>query len=376
MSPMTDLKHTPLTECHREAGGRLVDFSGYLMPVQYEGILEEVKRVRTQAGLFDLCHMGRVRIIGERREEAAQYLVHINVSQMKQGAIRYSFFAREDGTTMDDVLIYQDREGEEIFFCINASNRDRDITWMNEVAERYGCTVEDQSESLAMIAIQGSASVETVTPLVGTLPDGSDLSSMRYYSFMRGTLCDIPAMISRTGYTGEDGFELYFEAGEAPRIWAALLDSGASHGVAPIGLAARDTLRLEAGMALYGHELDDTTNPVEAGIVSKPTIHDHDFSGRAAIDAMAASGPPRHLVGFTTESRRVPRQGYPIFLSGSEEQVGVVCSGSPSPTLGTTIGTAYVTTGNHLPDTSLAMDIRGTLVNISLVPLPFYQRER
>ncbi len=370
----TELRHTPLTSLHAEAGARLVDFAGFSMPVQYEGIIDEVKRVRTKAGLFDLCHMGRCRIIGERREEAAQYLVHVNIEKMKQGAIRYAFFAREDGTTMDDVLVYRDIEGEEVFFCINAGNRDRDLAWMQEVCDRFDCTLEDKSDELAMIAIQGPASVATMEPLCSATPDGKTVGELKYYGFYNGTVCGVPAMISRTGYTGEDGYEIYFAAGEAPRIWNELLESGKSHGVTPIGLAARDTLRLEAGMALYGHELDDTTNPVEAGIVVK-LPHKKDFSGRGAIEAMLEAGPPRKLVGLTTASKRVPRQGYPLFSKNGDE-VGTICSGSPSPTVGTNIGTAYVKTGQHEPGTTLEMDVRGKRFDVEIVELPFYKRAR
>ncbi len=369
----TGLRRTPLTSLHEKAGGKLVDFSGFLMPVQYEGILDEVRRVRGAAGTFDLCHMGRCRILGARREEAAQFLVHVDVQKLKFGAIRYTFFARNDGTTMDDVLVYRDRD--EVFFCINAGNRARDLLWMDEVARRFGCTLHDQSDELAMIAIQGPRSVETMAPLCSAMPDGSPLSAVRYYAFYRGTVCDVPAMISRTGYTGEDGFEIYFEERRAPDLWNAILESGRRHGVTPIGLAARDTLRLEAGMALYGHELDDTTNPVEARIVTEALPHAHDFSGRAAIEAVLRDGPRRRLAGFTTESARVPRQGYALCLPGGR-QVGTVCSGSPSPTLNTNIGTAYVQTGHHEPGTVLEMDIRGQRHPVRLVPLPFYKRAR
>lgn len=368
MAAPTDLRLTPLTACHEAAGARLVDFAGFAMPVQYDGILEEAKRVRSQAGLFDLCHMGRVRLVGDRRMEAAQFLVHINVEKMKPGAIRYSFFARDDGTTMDDVLIY--RDVDEIFFCINAGNRARDIEWMQSVADRFGCTFEDQSEELAMIAIQGPRSVETMTPLCSGSP-----GELKYYNFYRGTVCDVPAMISRTGYTGEDGYEIYFEASEAALIWNAQLEAGQDFGVTPIGLAARDTLRLEAGMALYGHELDDTTNPVEAGIVFKPIKHTKDFSGRAAIEKMLADGPERTLVGFTTDSKRVPRQGYDL-VTVDHTPVGKVCSGSPSPTLGTNIGTAYVAIPHNNPTVELAMEIRGVRHPIKLQALPFYKRDR
>lgn len=369
MRTAADLRRTPLTDLHEAAGARLVDFSGFLMPVQYEGILDEVRRVRGKAGLFDLCHMGRCRITGERRMEAAQFLVHVNIQKMKQGAIRYSFFAREDGTTMDDVLVYRDED--EIFFCINAGNRERDLVWMREVVERYDCVLEDQSDSLAMIAIQGPASVAITAPLCS-----GDVEGLKYYYFYRGTVCDVPAMISRTGYTGEDGFEIYLDATKATDIWNALMESGRAAGVMPIGLAARDTLRLEAGMALYGHELDDTTNPVEAGIITKLLKHTHDFSGRAAIEAMVVAGPKRRLVGFTTNSKRVPRQGYALCLPDGGEQVGEVCSGSPSPTLGTNIGTAYVRTAHAVPDTELEMDISGKQHTVRLVGLPFYKRAR
>lgn len=366
---MSTLLSTPLTEAHRDADARLVDFAGYAMPVQYGPILEEVVRVREHGGLFDLCHMGRCRIVGERRLEAAQYLVHVNVHKLKLGSIRYSFFAREDGTTMDDVLVYRDED--EIFFCINAGNRARDLAWMDEVARRFECTLEDQSDALAMIAIQGPASVVTVDPLVDV-----DADAVKYYGFVRGTVCGLPAMISRTGYTGEDGYELYFAADGARRVWDALLESGEAHGIRPIGLGARDTLRLEAGMALYGHELDDTTNPVEAGIVTKPIKHPHDFSGRGAIEAMVAAGPPRRLSGLVTDGKRVPRQGYALYLPSTDEQVATVCSGSPSPTVGRHIGTAYYKTGHEVAGTTLEMDIRGVRQTVTVTELPFYKRPR
>jgi aminomethyltransferase len=362
------LRKTPLTSLHESAGARLVDFAGFLMPVQYEGILEEARRVRTKAGTFDLCHMGRCRITGARREEAAQFLVHVNIEKMKFGQIRYTFFCRADGTTMDDVLVYRDTD--EMFFCINAGNRARDIAWMKEVAAKFGCTFQDLSDELAMIAIQGPRSVETMAPLCS-----GDLSGLKYYWFYRGTVCGVPAMISRTGYTGEDGFEIYFAEKEAPAIWKAMLESGKPHGITPIGLAARDTLRLEAGMALYGHELDDTTNPVEAGLITGALPHAKDFSGRKAIEAVLAKGPARKLVGFSTASARVPRQGYPLHLPNGGAQVGVVCSGSPSPTLGTNIGTAYVQSA-HAGAATLDMDIRGQRHAVKLQPLPFYQRAR
>ena len=378
MTTGTTLRKTPLTELHEAAGARLVDFAGFLMPVQYEGILEEAKRVRTKAGTFDLCHMGRCRITGARREEAAQFLVHVNIEKLKFGAIRYTFLLREDGTaqagtTIDDVLVYRDKD--EMFFCINAGNRARDLKWMDEVARRYGCQLQDQSDELAMIAIQGPKSVETMAPLCSAMPDGAPLSALKYYAFYRGTVCDVPAMISRTGYTGEDGFEIYFAEKKAPDLWNAMLESGRKHGVTPIGLAARDTLRLEAGMALYGHELDDTTNPVEANLITETLPHAKEFSGRAAVERTLREGPKRRLVGFTTESARVPRQGYPLCLPGGAA-VGAVASGSPSPTLNTNIGTAYVKTGHHAPGTVLEMDIRGQRHPVRLVPMPFYKRAR
>jgi len=369
MATASDLRRTPLTHLHEAAGARLVDFSGYLMPVQYEGILDEAVRVRSRAGLFDLCHMGRCRISGKRHLEAAQFLVHVDVHTLKVGAIRYSFFAREDGTTIDDVLVY--REEDSVFFCINAGNRARDLVWMAEVCERYGARLEDLSDELAMIAIQGPRSLDVMMPLCGR----DDLGDMRYYSFENGQVSGVPAMVSRTGYTGEDGFELYFDASMAEDLWTALLEGGAEHGVRPIGLAARDTLRLEAGMALYGHELDDTTNPVEAGIVDRPIKHTHDFSGRAAIEAMLAAGPPRRLVGFTTDSPRVPRLGYAL-VTPDHTPVGRVVSGSPSPVLGKNIGTAYVATGHHNPGERLAMEIRDQRHPVTLHALPFYKRPR
>ena len=224
-----------------------------------------------------------------------------------------------------------------------------------------------------MIALQGPASLEVIAPLMGI--DSTELNEMKYYSFRQGQVGGVPAMISRTGYTGEDGFEIYFDADMAQDLWQSILEAGEDFGLTPIGLAARDTLRLEAGMALYGHELDDTTNPVEAGIVFRPIKHTHDFSGRAAIEAMLETGPERVLVGFTADGPRVPRQGYEL-VSLDHTPIGKVVSGSPSPTLNKNIGTAYVVSGHDAPGTRMAMEISGKRYEVTLHALPFYKRSR
>lgn len=358
---------TPLSAEHEKVGGRMVNFSGFWMPVQYTSIVEEAKTVRSKAGLFDLCHMGRVRIHGKDALSRVERMATCDVSTLKVGAIRYGMLTREDGTIIDDILVY--REPETIFLCINAGNRNRDLAWLNANCAGTDARVEDLSESLAMIAIQGPRSVEVVRKLAK-----DDPGSIKYYGFFRTRFAGIDdVMVSRTGYTGEDGFEFYFEASQAPRVWNELLAAGKEFGVTPIGLGARDTLRLEAGMPLYGHEIDDTTTPFEAGLmwaVKKSFA----FIGGDAIRECAERGVHRRLIGFTCADKRVPRAGYAI-LDG-EAVTGDVRSGTFSPTLGKNIGTAYVGLASLEAGRPLALDLRGQRAPIEITPLPFYRRTR
>ncbi|MEE8468451.1 MAG: glycine cleavage system aminomethyltransferase GcvT, partial [Planctomycetota bacterium] len=286
------------------------------------------------------------------------------------GAIRYGLLCRSDGNPIDDLLVYRGKH--EVFLVVNASNTDRDLAWLHEHAAGFAVEILDQTDELAMLALQGPGSEAALAPLLQDL----DLGSIGYYRFAAGTLCGMPDVhVSRTGYTGEDGFEIYFPAAETERVWAALLEAGKPVSLAPIGLGARDTLRLEAGMALFGHEIDETHNPIEAGLSFGVSFHADkgDWIGREALARIKAN-PARALVGITTDGKRVPRQGYAL-LRG-DERVGEICSGAVSPTLGKNIGTAYLPVSLARAGETLDMDLRGKRQPCVVVDLPFYSRTR
>ncbi len=358
---------TPLSSAHERRGARMVNFSGFHMPVQYTSILDEARTVRKAGGLFDLCHMGRLRVTGTDAVAFVDRLVTSDAANLKIGAIKYGLLLREDGTTIDDVLVY--REENSVFVCFNAGNRNRDLAWVRGNAAGTGVTIEDLSESLAMIAIQGPRSLEVMRPLTKRDP-----GTLKYYHFFYDEFCDLPnVMVSRTGYTGEDGFEMYFPSSQAEAVWERMCELGAPHGITPIGLGARDTLRLEAGMPLYGHEIDDSTTPLEAGLmwaVKKSFA----FVGGEALRDLAAHAAPRSLVGFTSDDKRVPRTGYAIV--DGPHVVGDVRSGTFSPVVGKNIGTAYVANAALDAKRPLAVDLRGQSAPIQIVPLPFYRRAR
>lgn len=358
---------TPLSAAHEKRNARMVNFSGFWMPVQYTSILDEARRVRRDAGLFDLCHMGRVRISGPAALSFVHRLVSCDAMSLAVGQIRYGLLLREDATIIDDVLIY--REPETVFVCINAGNRNRDLAWIRSHAIGVDCVVEDLSDSLAMIAIQGPRSVDVMKPLC----DG-DPSALKYYRFASMRFCDVPdTMVSRTGYTGEDGFEVYVPVEQAESIWERMLETGAPLGLAPIGLGARDTLRLEAGMPLYGHEIDDSTTPHEAGLMWA-VKKDFACIGGEDLAALSARPATRRLIGFTCADKRVPRQGYAIL--DRDTPVGDVRSGTFSPVRETNIGTAYVSASSLDSGAPLALDLRGQRAPIQIVDLPFYKRSK
>ncbi|MFN0008825.1 MAG: glycine cleavage system aminomethyltransferase GcvT [Planctomycetota bacterium] len=364
------MKETPLHDLHVALGAHMVEFGGWHMPVQYGPILDEVRTVRSKAGLFDLSHMGRVRLTGPDRLALADLLATNFCARIPEGAIRYALFCREDGNPIDDLLVY--RGQDEVFLVVNASNTQADLDWIRSHARGKKVTVADQTDELAMLALQGVESQAVLQPLVPDL----DLASVGYYRFGFGTMCGIPrTRISRTGYTGEDGFEVYVPAAQAERVWKELQRSGEPRGLRPIGLGARDTLRLEAGMPLYGHEIDATHNPIEAGLGFGVSFHPEkgDWIGRAALERVKAK-PTRQLVGITSDGPRVPRQGYKLFQGGRE--LGAVCSGSPSPTLGTNIGTAYVPLDSGQPGDPVELDIKGKRQAARFRALPFFSRTR
>ena len=368
------MQTTALESVHVAAGARMVPFAGWNMPVQYRGILEEAKTVREQAGLFDLGHMGRVKVYGPEAEAFLQRLQTNDAASIKPGRIRYALLLDEDGLTQDDILLYRNPADDGFFVVINAGNAQRDLERMRAVAADFDCTVEDCTRSLGMIAIQGPRSEDITQQLCS-----GDLASLGYYAWMQTDVCGVPMTLSRTGYTGEDGFEAYVPSGHEAQVWGAFLEAGAAHGLTPIGLGARDTLRHEAGMPLYGHEIDETTNPLEANLGWAVKMN-HDFIGKDALERVtAAGGTGRKLVGLTTHSKRCPRQGYPI--AAGDQTVGAVCSGSISPTLAaagnpTNIATAYVQDAFTEVGTELSFVVRGKSEPCVVAPLPFYKRAR
>ncbi|HXO19948.1 MAG TPA: glycine cleavage system aminomethyltransferase GcvT [Thermoanaerobaculia bacterium] len=364
------LKRTPLYECHLEAGGRMVDFAGWEMPVQYAGVIEEHRAVRTAAGLFDVSHMGEIRLRGPRAEALLQRLTPNDVAKLAPGRAHYSGLLTERGTYVDDLLIYR-LGGEDFLVVVNASNSDRDFEWIAErnENERDGAEVENASDDYALLALQGPRALEILAPLVS-----ADVSGLRYYGFAEAAVDGVPTLVSRTGYTGEDGFELYLPPAEAPRVWRRLLAAGAAAGLTPAGLGARDTLRLEAAMALYGHEIDETTTPLEAGLSWVVKLDKGDFLGRDALALQSSRGLDRQLVGFEVEGRGIARQGHDVQVDGA--RVGAVTSGTWSPTFEKALGMAYVPAALAAPGTALSLDVRGKPVAAKVVPLPFYRRPR
>jgi len=361
-------KRTPLYEEHLAAGAKLVDFAGWEMPVQYRGVIDEHRLVRTAAGLFDVSHMGQIRIAGAGAEAFVQRLTPNDVSRLAIGRAHYSALLTPEGTFIDDLLVY--RMGpSEFMFVVNASNAEGDFAWV--AAQEAGADVErsDVSADYALIAVQGPKAVAIVQPLTQV-----DLATVKYYGFARGDVIGRRAILSRTGYTGEDGFELFVAPEEAASLWRALLEAGAPHGLAPAGLGARDTLRMEAAMPLYGHEIDRTTTPWEAGVDWIVKLDKGPFLGSAALVAAKGRGLTRKLVGFEVSGRGIARQGHKVVAGGSE--VGYVTSGTFSPTLEKALGMAYVPVDLAVPGGPITIDVRGKELPARIVPLPFYKRPR
>lgn len=358
---MSTLKRTPLRDFHAANGGRLVDFAGWEMPVQYRSILEEHKLVRRAAGMFDVCHMGEVDLRGPDALAFLQKLVTNDCSKLYPGRVLYSPMCYTDGGTVDDLLVYK-RADEDYFLCINAGNIDKDIAWMQEQSKGFNLTLTNRSDDYALLAIQGPKAAAIVQSLTG-----AKLGSIRYYHFGEGTVAGIHCIISRTGYTGEDGFELYHAASEANALAAALMEAGKAHGMELAGLGSRDSLRLEAGYPLYGHELSAEISPIAAGLSWTVRFDKGEFNGRAALLAQKEKGAAQRVVFFRTGDRRIVRADTPVLANGA--QVGRVLSGTLSPVLNEAIGSALVE-ATALTET-LTVDIRGTAIPLILLKPPF-----
>lgn len=369
---------TPLYEWHAAHGGRLVDFAGWSMPVLYTSIVEEHQATRSAVGLFDISHMGRLALHGTGAAEFLDSVVTRRVADTRPGRIRYSLVTNHEGGILDDVLIY--RRGPEddppIQMVVNASNREKIIGWLEQQRKQWcarggeadAVTIVDNTATTAMIAIQGPRAIELMEPLLDV-----DLRAMRYYTGAPTRIGSAEGLISRTGYTGEDGCEVILPAQDAEGIWQAVLDSGRALGAQPAGLGCRDTLRLEAAMPLYGHELTEQINPVAAGLMFAVNLEDRDFPGRAAIAGFQADPGQPKRIGLKLDGRRIARQGAAILVG--EETVGEVTSGTFSPTLGCPIAMGYVRAeAAAAPADALAVDIRGQRHAAERVPLPFYKR--
>jgi len=362
------LRRTPLHECHREAGGKLVPFAGWEMPVQYAGVMEEHRAVRQAAGLFDVSHMGEIGVRGAGAVRFVDSITPNDVAKLAVGRAHYSGLLTGNGTYVDDLLVYRLGE-EELLLVVNASNHERDLEWVRRHAAHHDVEVTDLADRYALLALQGPKAVEILTPLTDV-----DLAKIRYYGFAQGAVNGRPAIVSRTGYTGEDGFELYVAPEDAAPLWRLLLETGARHGLVPAGLGARDTLRLEAGMALYGHELDETTTPFEAGLGWVVKLDKGEFLGSEALARQQEEGVPRKLVGFEVTGRGIAREGHTVQHAGS--RVGQVTSGTWSPTFEKALGLAYVPTRLGENGTVVDIDVRGRTVPARVTGIPFYKRNR
>jgi aminomethyltransferase len=361
---MSELKHTPLIDEHVALGAKVVPFAGYRMPIQYPtGIHAEHQAVRTAAGLFDVSHMGEFEVRGERAEDFVQFVTTNDVSRLEVWQAQYSTLPREDGTLIDDLLVY--RLPDHFMLVVNASNRERDWEWISRYADRFGVELRDRSDEVALLALQGPAS----EAILARLTD-APLPEIGYYRFRAGAVDGRPALISRTGYTGEDGFELYLDAADAASVWRRLLEVGREDGLIPVGLGARDSLRLEMGYALYGNDLDDRRTPLEAGLGWVVKLDKGEFVGREALQRQKEEGVRERLAGFRLTARGFPRHGYTVRVDGRD--AGTITSGTLSPSLGEGIGMAYLPTGSARPGTRVEVVIRDQAVPAEVVRPPFY----
>jgi aminomethyltransferase len=362
------LKRTPLFEKHQALGARLVPFAGWEMPIQYKGISIEHQAVRERAGLFDVSHMGELELRGERALELVNSLITNDIARAADGQATYTCCCNDAGTVLDDLIVYRRATNDVLVVC-NASNRDK-ISAHFAAAARGVCEFEDISDKTALLALQGPQALAVLSRAGVSL----DLASLKTFRFAPGTVAGISCVIARTGYTGEDGVELFCAWGDAVALWDALLRAGSALGIEPIGLGARDTLRLDARLSLYGNEIDETTNPLEAGLGWVVKLDKPDFRGKAALVAVKERGLQRILVGFEMTGRGIARHGYPLCDSEGKE-FGLCTSGGPSPTLGKSIGLGYVPVASSAIGSELLVDCRGKKIPARIVKTPFYKRK-
>ncbi len=363
---MKSLKRTALFNVHQRLGGKIVEFGGFEMPVQYTSIIEEHRRVRERVGLFDVSHMGEVEVRGTDALAFVQRMTINDASRLTPGRVQYSAMCYEDGGIVDDLLVYH--MGDHYLLVINAANIDKDVAWLRE--HRAGnVTLTDRSDEFSLIAVQGPRSLDTLRKITSV-----DLTGIQYYHHTTGEVCGVEMTISRTGYTGELGFELYLpsDVGTSERVWDALMAAGKEYGIGPAGLGARDTLRLEMGFCLYGHDIDQTTNPIEAGLGWITKADKGDFLGRSAIQRVKKDGPTRKLIGFALKDKAFPRPGYKLRIDGGD--VGTVTSGTFSPILDRGIGMGYVKAEVAKTGTDVSVSIRERDYPASITSFPFVAR--
>jgi aminomethyltransferase len=363
------LKKTPLHSRHRSLGARMVEFGGWDMPVEYSGVSDEHMAVRSRAGLFDVSHMGEIEIAGRDALKAVQHITSNDASRLSRNQAHYSALTTPDGTFVDDVLTYKLGE-EHYMFVVNASNIIKDFSWIvSQITGLGDVAAVNTSSRYALLAIQGPAARDILQKLTGV-----NLSDIKYYWFTTGEVASVAGTISRTGYTGEDGFEVFVPPAQAERVWDAILAAGRDAGLVPAGLAARDTLRLEAAMRLYGNDMDERTTVLEADLGWIVGWKKEDFIGADVLRRQKAEGVSRKLVGFEVLDRGIARHGHEVFLNG--ERAGVVTSGTQTPFLKKAIGMAYLPAESTAPGTEFEIDVRGRRLKAQVVPMPFYKRER
>ena len=363
------LKKTPLNARHRSLGARMVEFGGWDMPVEYAGLVSEHMAVRTTAGLFDVSHMGQIEIAGKDALKAVQHITSNDAGKLATNQIQYAALTTPQGTFVDDVLTYKLND-EHFMLVVNASNIMKDFKWITEAIADVGDAVAvNTSSRYALIAIQGPAARTVLQGLTGV-----PLDDIKYYWFTTGEVANVRVTISRTGYTGEDGFEIFVPPASAERVWDALLAAGKPHGLVPAGLGARDTLRLEAAMRLYGNDMDETTTVVEADLGWIVGWKKDSFLGSDVLKQQKAEGTARKLVGFEVLDRAIARHGYGVYIDGQE--AGVVTSGTQTPFLKKSIGMAYLPSDKTAPGTEFEVDVRGRRVKAQVVAMPFYKRPK
>ena len=365
------MQQTPLIHQHRSGGGKLVDFAGWEMPIQYTGVLDEYHTVRSKAGLFDVSHMGRLFVSGSGAAAFLQQMTTNDVGKLAVGQAQYSMVCNEQGGIKDDIFVYR-LKSDEYLLCVNASNREKIFAWLRDHHRDGTVLLEDRSAALAQIAVQGPLSRDILASLGGT-----GVTGLKLHHACEGTLTSIPALIARTGYTGELGFELYVAADRIGSLWGRLMEQGRASGLKPAGLGARDLLRLEMGYLLYGNDIDEDTTPLEAGVDWTVSLQKGEFIGRAALQAQKDRGLTRRFVGLELLEKAVPRHGFKIHSAQfPSEPIGEITSGNLSPLLQKGIALGYVPIRYAEPGTPVSIEIRGKIVPAQIVKTPFYKKPK